>query len=452
MASRLVYNRVMTTLALLALLGTCQDGPHLPLSEKALSRVGRDDRMACAYYYSRDASNARRDLQEMGRIGVDTALVLGGDAASMEALAKALEQLETEGRDRPRVAPAIDPAALEGADLSTEQGRKRLYGLIRGFYSRVPPRAWAVVDGRPILWLLPPSGVKYDKDLVAALQASARADFDGRDLFVVADVSWQGLPADRVFAWGAAHAGPRELPIVSVGPGSAKPERRREEGKFYERSWYVALRLEPRWLAIETWNGAAEGTDVAESKEHQRKYLEATENRLRRFRLGEKMALPKGKWTGAPKALYTAKYYPHEQGLGPVATAEGAFEYIQLRGIAMLLSKEGKAGARRLLCLDVDDSFSFFERRSFDVEVEFLDSGEGVFSLEYDAWDKALEMGPRAVKSAGERRFTATGEWRTEKFDLPDARFGNLQPGGSDFRLVTEKRGLAVRRISLIPK
>ena len=439
-------------LALLALLAACQDGPHLPLSEKALSAAGRDDRMACVYYYGRDASNARRDLQEMGRIGVDTVLVLGGDVASVEALAKALGQLEKEGRDRPRVAPAIDPSELQGADLTAEEGRKRLYGAIRGFYSRFPPRAWAVVDGRPILWLLPPSGVKYDKDLTAALQASARADFDGRELFVVADVSWQGLPADRSFAWGAAHAGPRELPVVSVGPGCAKPERPREEGRFYERSWYVALRLEPRWLAIETWNGSAEGTDVGESKEHQRKYLEATEGRLRRFRLGEKMPLPKGKWTGAAKALYTAKYYPHEQGLAPVATAEGAFEYVQLRGVAMLLSKEGKGGARRLLCLDVDDSFSFFERRTFDLEVEFLDTGEGALSLEYDAWDKVLEPAARAVKSAGERRFTATGEWRTEKFDLRDARFGNLQPGGSDFRLVTEKRGLAVRRISLVPK
>jgi hypothetical protein len=72
--------------------------------------------------------------------------------------------------------------------------------------------------------------------------------------------------------------------------------------------------------------------------------------------------------------------------------------------------------------------------------------------VEYDAWDKALDSAARAVKSAGERRFTGTSDWRTEKFDLRDARFGNLQPGGSDFRLVAEKRGIAVRRVALVPK
>lgn len=443
----------MARLAFLALLLAPQDGPHLPLAEKNLVSAGKDDRLALAYYYAREGSSYRRDLQEMGRIGVDVALVLGTDPAQLEALARAHGELEKEGRDRPRLAPALDPSAVKETDLTGEEGRSRLYALLRAFYSRVPPRAWALADGRPIAWLLPPPpGTKFDKGLAEALNERAKGDFGGRTLFWVADVSWDGLPADRTFAWGAAHAGPRELPVVSVGPGCAKPARPRDDGKFYERSWYVTLRLEPRWVAIETWNGAAEGTDVAESAEHKRKYLEATEHRLRRFRLGEKAPLPKGPWTGAAKALYSAKYNPHEQGLRPVEGPEGAFDYIQLRGIAMLASKENKAGARRTLCFDVDDSFSFFERRSFEVEVEFLDSGEGAFSLEYDAWDKALAPAARAAKLAGERRFTATGDWRTEKFDLPDARFGNLQPGGSDFRLVTEKRGIAVRRVAVTPR
>lgn len=430
-----------------------QDGGSLPLTEKNLGGPAAGDRLLLAYYYPREDSPPRAHLLEMAKTGIDVALVLGGDAAALQALGRAVEELDREGRDRPRLAPVPDLASLGKADLGSEEGKKRLYGLVSGFYARIPPRAWAVVDGRPLVWLLPPpAGMKHDLGLVEALSELGKKDFDGRAFYVVADVAWRDLPADRKFAWGGAHDGPRDLPVVSLGPGCSSPERARDDGRFYERSWYIALRLEPRWIAIESWNGTAAGTDIAESKEFKRKYVEATQSYVRRFRLGEKTSLPKGKWTGAAKAIYTAKYLPHEQGLQPVEGEGAAPEFIQLRGIAMLASKEVKGVARRLLAIDVDDTFTLLEKRSFDLSVEFLDSGDGEFSLEYDSWDPALTPAARAVKSAGVRRFSGTGEWRTETFDLPDARFANGQPGGSDFRLVTEKRGIAVRRISVTPK
>jgi hypothetical protein len=443
----------MALSALLGLLGAIQDGSHLPLSGKDLSSSGRDDRLVFAYFYARDDATVRHDLHEMSKSGIDVALVIGADPARLSALGRALEDLDREIRVHPRVAPAIDVAPLKGVDLTTEDGRMRLYALISGFYSQMPPKSWSVVDGRPLVWLLPaPVGTRVEKRLGEDLSKIGRRDFDGRSFYLATDVSWRDVPADRRFAWGAAHDGPRDLPIVSVGPGCASPDRPRDDGKFYERGWYVALRLEPRWVAIESWNGGAEGTDVAESKEQKRKYVEATLQYARKFKLGEQIPLPKGKWTGSAKALYTAKYSPHEQGLRPVAAEAGAFEFIQLRGIAMLASKENPSLTRRSIGFDVDDSFSLLERRAFEVTVEFLDSGEGTFSLEYDSWDPKLGVPERAAKSAGERAFTATGDWRTETFDLPDARFGNSQSGGADFRLVTEKRGIAVRRVAVIPK
>ena len=56
------------------------------------------------------------------------------------------------------------------------------------------------------------------------------------------------------------------------------------------------------------------------------------------------------------------------------------------------------------------------------------------------------------VKPAGTVRFTGSGEWRTETFQLPDAAFGNGQPGGSDFRLSVDGRGLAVRSVMVLKK
>ncbi len=433
----------------LSLLAAPQDGPHLPLAEKTLASWGKDDRIVFAYYYIRDDAAVRHDFLEMAKTGIDVALVIGNEPARLAALARVLEDLDKEGRDHPRVAPAIDVAPLKGADFTTDEGKRRLYALFTAFHSRIPLKSWALAEGRPIAWLLPaPAGTRADKGLGESLNELGKRDYDGRGFFLVADVSWREFPADRGFAWGAAHDGPRELGVVSVGPGCASPERPREDGKFYDRAWYIALRLDPRWVAVETWNGAAEGTDVAESKDQKRKYVEATQSYIRKLRHGEKAPLPKGKWTGAAKALYTAKYFPHDQGLRPVEAEGGAFQFIQFRGVAMLASKENASGTRRAICFDVDDSFTLLEKRSFDVEVEFLDSGEGAFSLEYDPWDRAA----RPAKSAGERKFTGTGEWRTETFDLPDARFGNSLPGGADFRLVTEKRGIAVRRVAVTPK
>jgi hypothetical protein len=86
------------------------------------------------------------------------------------------------------------------------------------------------------------------------------------------------------------------------------------------------------------------------------------------------------------------------------------------------------------------------------VAVEFLDLGEGSFSLEYDSGDRTLPAERRVVKSAGSVRFTGTGGWRTETFQLPDASFGNGQPGGTDFRFTVEGRGLSVRSVIVMKK
>jgi len=101
---------------------------------------------------------------------------------------------------------------------------------------------------------------------------------------------------------------------------------------------------------------------------------------------------------------------------------------------------------------DVDDSFCYFDQRAFEVAVEFLDLGEGEFSLEYESGDKTVGPEQRVVKSAGSVRFTNSGRWRTESFKLPDAMFGNGQPGGTDFRFVIEKRGLSVRAVMVLKR
>jgi hypothetical protein len=390
---------------------------------------GKDERLVAAYYRPGEAESVRAQLLEMAKAGIDVVLPAAASDAALAAFGPALDELEKERKDLPRVGLLLET----GADPARAAAR---------FRAAVAARHAARVDGRPLCWLAPagPGGK------AAAVRESLSQEL-GAVPFLVADVSWADPQADRAFSFGAQEGTPRDLPVVSVGPG-----RDREEGRFYDRAWAAATRLESRMVVVESWNGWPEGSGVAESAEHGRKYLEATARHARKFRNGEKVATPKGKWTGAGKALFTTKYNPHEQGLRPVPHPEGLFEAVQLRGIAVLATKGNKEGERRFLSFDVDDSFSFFEKRSFEVEIEFFDAGEGSFRVEYDSADRALAPEQRPFRSAGEKGFGSTSEWRTEKFDLPDALFGNRQPGGADFRIVLEKRGIVVRRVALLPR
>jgi hypothetical protein len=389
----------------------------------------KDQRLAATYYYSGPETRHAAEFLEMGKAGVEIALVsFQGGAEGLDPLVAALDGLERDAKARPRLAVFFQP----GPTLDFTPADQ--------FYARVPKRHWAMIDGRPLVWLAPaPAGPVPDRAAFAGkIGRLARAPY------LVAEISWTEAPADRTYAWGGTRGFAVDLPVVSVGPGT----RNRGDGTFYERSWYKAIRLEPRLVAIESWNGAADG--VSETPERKRKYLDATRRYVRDFKVNEKIVLPKGKWTPATQVAYSAVYTPHDQGLRPVAVEDGIFDEVRLRGFDGLTTKENKKGSVRRLCFDVDDSFCYYEKRAFEVAVEFLDLGEGSFSLEYDSGDRTLPAEQRVVKSAGVARFTGSGEWRTESFQLPDAVFGNGQPGGSDFRISVDQRGITVRSVIVL--
>jgi len=93
----------------------------------------------------------------------------------------------------------------------------------------------------------------------------------------------------------------------------------------------------------------------------------------------------------------------------------------------------------------VDDSFLFQETdgRDVTVEVEYLDSSTGTFSLIYDSLSQADQ-------SSSPVPLTGSGKWRTHRFELADARFGNHQNGANDFRLEKSSGALTVRRVRVI--
>jgi hypothetical protein len=386
----------------------------------------KDARLTAAYYSLLPAAKVEADLLEMEKAGLDIVLVdFAGDAAALDPLIAALEALLKQKKEPPKVGLFLKPG--DKVDLAAADA----------FYERVPKRHAARIDGRPVLWLGPaPADAAGLDDAVARLKNPP---------YLVAELSWKGK-SDRTYGLGALRGFALDLPVISVSPGTTA----RDDGRIYERYWYKAIRLEPRMVVIESWNGAADG--VAETPERKRKYLDLTHRFVRDFKVNEKVVLPKGKWTTATQVAYSSIYNPHEQGLRPVATEDGLFGTVKFSGFESLTTKENKKGSERHLYFDVDDSFCYFEGRAFLVAVEFLDTGEGSFSLEYDSMDRTLPAERRVLKSAGSVRFGGTGEWKTEAFPLPDASFGNGQAGGADFRLTVDKRGIAVRSVMVLKK
>lgn len=191
-------------------------------------------------------------------------------------------------------------AAGYHADLRTGEGREWFYVSIRDFFSLIPPKQWAMIDGRPLIFLYAAAFAKgYDQGAIDFIYKQFESDF-ARKPFIVREVSWQ-VKTDSVYAWGAALE-PKILEVGAVGPGydhTAVPgrtplKRDRENGDFYRRSWEQLLRMSvdkrPSIVMIETWNEWHEGTDIAPSRETGMQYLQMTARYANMFR--KKTQLP----------------------------------------------------------------------------------------------------------------------------------------------------------------
>jgi hypothetical protein len=172
---------------------------------------------------------------------------------------------------------------------------------VRDFYSRIPPRYWAAIDGRPVVWLYDTIWIsKLDQSSIDYLSARFANDFDGLRLFVVRESQWQTskgvvpespVTSDGLYAWGAAPFGfndSPELTIAQVGPGfkntqycTGGPERNcfdvdRQNGARYEEQLRQAVASRRHILAVETWNEFSEGTDIQQTVETGRQYIDLT--------------------------------------------------------------------------------------------------------------------------------------------------------------------------------
>jgi len=411
----------------------------------------------------------RRELLDIKAAGIDFILPVywgyPGDYKSwsftgIAALVEACRKLESEGKGPPRIGLFYDTSTLQWnsrgyhADLATPEGKEWLYTSARDFFSLVPHEFWATIEGRPLLWLYSAGFAKrQDPAALDHMRREFREDF-GVEPFIVKEISWQGT-ADATYAWGAALR-PTLLGVAAVGPGydhSAVPGRAplvkdREGGAFYSRSWEWALSRDPAKrpsiAVVETWNELHEGTEIAPSREHGRKYVELTAKYAALWRSRARLDRP-GAFGKAREVSVSLGEKNASSGLLQKDIEDGKTEPVRAAG------KDGRktAGASpgRYIYFDADDSFFFDDAEALEVEFEYLDGAEGQIVLEYDSTDPgALLHG--AFKAAAPVPLGGSGSWKVARIKLRDPAFTG-RANGLDFRLSVPGGDLVLSRVTV---
>jgi len=417
----------------------------------------------------------KQQLADMEAAGIDVALMVfwGSPAehdrktglhwsyAGLPPLVQARDELLREGRKPPRIGLFYDTSTLQWnhwhyhADLTTDYGRYWFYATVRDFFSCIPPKHWAMIDGKPIVLLYASAfAKKWDQSFIDYTRAQFPKEFGGRVPWMAPQDSW-GVKGDNTCAWGGALAF-KNPGIGEIGPGydhSAVPDRvplvrERENGKFYEESWLKFLRRPTHFVMIETWNEFHEGTDIAESREYGRQYIELTRKYSGRFKKGWKPPWPKGSFNNVKSVSASPAEGKADKGLTLVSVEDGITTVQGIAGRRAWLGKPFKGAAAAYVYFRVDDSFKSDGVMNTTVDIEYFDAAPGRLRVEFDGSDTGAPFngaytGSDSIALTGDRR------WKAAKFKLDAARFLNSQNSGADFRLTAEAPEFGVGQVTL---
>lgn len=413
-----------------------------------------------------------RQLEDMLEAGIDVALpVYWGEPTKtpqwsnqgLPPLVEARKRLLNQGKKPPTIGMFYDTSTLRhnsrGAhvDLTTPQGRLWFYGSIRDCFSLIPPEHRATIDGRPLVLLYASAFAKdVDEQLFPAVREMFRADF-GTDLFLVKMRGWPG-EADSEYQWGGA-INPQILETAAIGPGydhSAVPGRTplvrpRDNGRFYRYAWEKLLDLPSArrpWLVhVETWNELHEGTEVCETKEYGRQYIELTRKYADIFHKKRELdpsdrIPPLAKVTATPEDSQGLSLYVNPKG-------DGLAEVVEIDGIEAWQTRPNQHSGNRYLYFDADYTFLYDGDEPLSVVVDYLDTATGELTLEYDSADSTAVGLAQQFRRAGSVQLSDSGKWREASFQLPHARFAGRANGG-DFRLLHPGGDLSIQGVRVL--
>ena len=382
--------------------------------------------------------------------------------AGLGPLINARDEVLQAGKQPPCIGLFYDTSTLqynswgEHIDLTTARGREWFYESIRDFFSLIPPRHWAMINGQPVVFLYNSSfAVAHDQSCIDYVKQAFARDFGGRVPYLIREISWR-VQTDNVYAWGGA-LGLKNPGIASLGPGyndSAVPGRTplivdRQGSGFFERNWTRFLWNPSRVVAVETWNEYHEATDIAASKEYGRAYIELTRKYVDMFKAGVRPTLPRGPYSDVKLVSATLQATNVETGLDQFEFADGATVATNVAGSDCRAAAPNPTGGRYIY-FRIDDSFKWASSMQAQVDVEYFDSSGGSFAVEFDGSDTNAPFNGAYTRSSTTVYLNGNQLWRTARFNLSGAHFMNSQNGGADFRLAISADAFFARRVKVV--
>ena len=382
--------------------------------------------------------------------------------AGIVPLVEARRELLAEGKQPSRIGMFYDTSTLRfnawrrHIDLTTDYGRRWFYESVRDFFSLIPPKHWAMIDGRPIVFLYSATfAVNHDQSCIEYLRTEFGRDFAGRTPYIVREISWN-VESENLYAWGGA-LGLKNPGAASLGPGydhSAVPGREplvvnREDGQFFIRNWERFLRRPSNLVTIETWNEYHEGTDIAASEEYGRDYIELNRKYVDLFKQGFVPPRPRGPYTDARCLSISLQETNREDGLKQIEWADGVTAPATVAGSASRGVQPTTHGGSYIY-FRIDDSFKWSVKMNVSIVVEYFDASPGSVGIEFDGSDMNAPF--RGAYSSSSRVVGLTGSktWKSATFPLTDAVLMNSQNGGADFRLNVNAKQFFVRKVQVV--
>jgi hypothetical protein len=260
----------------------------------------------------------KKEFTDMAWAGIDVVLPVywgfenPADAWSYEGLdvmAKAWVELREEGINPPDIGMFFDTTIINSRDLTTQEGKEYFYANFRDFFSRIPRDQWALINGRPVVFLFIANfAAAVNQTTFDYVYEQFEADFGVRP-YIVREVSWdyrilrwegdeavrdytRAIQTENSYLWAASIHGFVDWGgVAAIGPGfddRGVPGRGgtvtdREGGEFYCRHFEAAIASGKPLLVIETWNELHEGSGISETIEFGRQYLELTRELAEKF-------------------------------------------------------------------------------------------------------------------------------------------------------------------------
>lgn len=355
-------------------------------------------------------------------------------------------------------------------DLREAKGKDIFYRTIRDFFYQIKPSHWATIDGHPLVVLYGSGFVKsHDQSTVDYVYQKFQQDFGIRP-YIIRDNSWH-FTSDATTSWGAALGQPNIFgKVAQIGPGyndSAVPSRttpirEREDGAYYRFSWNQVLSSKANIVLLETWNEMHEGTDICDSAEFGRKYIDLTREYITKFKNNEpatetielKYPEPRPRpadtegqeYKGAQRVEATLGINGVTKGLRVVRSVEdGGVRDTEIEGVKCTRTVTAD---NTYMYFSIVDPFYFDEQIPVAIEYTYLDANFSRMILEYDSYDRRATLSG-AYKSTTPVTCGNTNQWKTYRVEIQDARFVNRENGGSDFRIAVLGGWLAMKDIKV---